>query len=100
MEILCSTGGIVSSQFPGQGLLDIARAGFSAIPLVPLGHAYSEAAVEDWHAWNRAQRKVKEKKLYRGWFMEHPEDLEAALRPFVEKCAAAAVVLSPLPSTR
>ena len=89
MEILCSTGGIVSSQFPGQGLVDIARAAFSAIPLVPLGHAYSEAAVEDWHAWNRAQRKVKEKKLYRGWFMEHPEDLEAALRPFVEKCAAA-----------
>ena len=88
MEVLCSTGGIVSSQFPGQGLADIARAGFSGIPLTPLGHAYTKEAVEDWRAWVKRQRKAKEKELYRGWFMEHPEKLEAALRPFVDRCKA------------
>ncbi len=88
MEILCSTSGIVSSQFPGQGLKDIAQAGFSGIPLAPLGHAYTKDAVEDWYAWKRRQRKAKTKTWYRGWFMDHPKTLEDALRPFTERCNA------------
>lgn len=88
MEVLCSTTGIVSSRFPGQGLTDIARAGFSAIPLAPLRHAYSEEAVKDWHAWSCRQRKAAKKTLYRGWFMDHPEALADAIRPFCEKCRA------------
>ena len=46
MDVLCSTSGIVSSKFPGQGLKDIAQAGFSGIPLAPIGHAYAEEAVD------------------------------------------------------
>ncbi len=88
MEVLCSTSGIVSSKFPGQGLKDIAQAGVSGIPLVPIGHAYAEEAVEDRKAWMKRQRKAKRKSLYRGWFMDHPERLEAALRPFVDRCNA------------
>lgn len=88
MEVLCSANGIVSSRFPGQGLKDIAQAGFSGIPLAPIGHAYAEEAVEDWKAWAKLQRKAKKKTLYHGWFMDHPEKLEAALRPFGERCKA------------
>lgn len=88
MEILCSTGGIVDSKFPGQGLKDIAQAGFWGIPLAPLGHAYALEAVEDWKAWRKQQRKTKQKTLYRGWFMDHPEKLEGALRPFGKRCKA------------
>ena len=88
MDVLCSTSGIVSSKFPGQGLKDIAQAGFSGIPLAPIGHAYAEEAVEDWKAWAKLQRKAKKKTLYHGWFMDHPEKLEAALRPFGERCKA------------
>lgn len=85
MELLCSTSGIVSPQFPGQGLKDIVQAGFSAIPIVVIDYAYAEEAVEDQKTWIKRQRKVKQKTLYRGWFMDHPEKLEAALRPFWER---------------
>ncbi len=85
MELLCSTSGIVSPQFPGQGLKDIVQAGFSAIPIVVIDYAYAEEAVEDQKTWIKRQRKVKQKTLYRGWFMDHPEKLEAALRLFWER---------------
>ncbi len=88
MEVLCSTNGIVSSKFPGQGLQDIARSGFTGIPLVPLGHAYSVEAVEDARSWMKRQRRTTKKSLYHGWFMDHPDTLETALRPFGEKCTA------------
>lgn len=88
MEVLCATDGIVAFKFPGQGLKDIARAGFEGIPLVLPGHAYAEEAVEDWKAWVKKQRGTAEKKWYRGWFMDHPEKLEPAIRPFGERCKA------------
>ncbi len=88
MDVLCSTIGIVSSQFPGQGLKDIAQAKFSGIPLVPIDHAYTEEAVADRQSWMKRQRKAKKKALYHGWFMDHPEKLDAALRPFGERCKA------------
>ena len=88
MDVLCSTSGIVSSKFPGQGLKDIAQAGFSGIPLVPIGHAYAEEAVEDWKTWAKRQRKAKKKSFYGAGF-GNPVGETRGKRGFARACREA-----------
>ncbi|MBR3624545.1 MAG: sugar phosphate isomerase/epimerase [Selenomonadaceae bacterium] len=76
MELVCSPWGIVSWEFPNQGLNDIRRS-FDSIALDIGGIAgYHAYRIEGW-------RKKKDDRSYRHWITENPEKVGEILMPFL-----------------
>ncbi len=82
MEIICSPKGIIDRKRPGQGVMDIAGAGFGSI-LLDLSMGCSEYELE-------AMGKKRAKPLPRDTILvsKHPKELYHVLEGMVEKCRA------------
>ena len=76
MQILCSPWGIVSWEYPRQGLRDLA--GAFDTTLLDIG------SLADFHAYKVVGwRKRRGDKSYRHWIMDHPEELLYIVEPFL-----------------
>lgn len=78
MNILCSTNGIIDIEHPGQGVLDIAQAGFSRIS-GNFSKLCSPAALEEYGV-QRGRHRLSAQ------ILEHPENIQAAIRTLQKKC--------------
>lgn len=78
MQIICSLGGIVSYEYPRQGLSDIASGGLDGI-LLDIG------GIVGYHAHRIVKwRKKRDDKSYRHWIMDHPTEIQDIVAPFVD----------------
>ncbi len=75
MEIVCRSRGIASADFPRQGLIDIAKAGFSAV-MMDISSYVEEAALE---MFGREGRALKTSKL-----LQDVSAFETVVRPFFD----------------
>lgn len=76
MEIVCSPLGIVSLEYPKQGLKDIAGEFDGAV--LDMG------SIADFYAYHVAEwRKKRGDRSYKHWIMDNPDKLSEIVRPFV-----------------
>ncbi|MBQ1511539.1 MAG: hypothetical protein IIZ54_11780 [Selenomonadaceae bacterium] len=77
MKTVCSPWGIVSYEFPNQGLMDI-KGGFDNIVL-------DVGGIVGYHAYHNLHwRKKRGDRSYRQWGMDHPTEVYDILEPFLE----------------
>nr|WP_296480251.1 sugar phosphate isomerase/epimerase [uncultured Acetatifactor sp.] len=97
MNIICSPAGIMDPVFPGQGVLDMAGAGFENTVL-DLTMYCSPGELEDvgkpqTTAWKRKEAAETERKR-KVLISEEPAGLSHEIKPFLEKCAESRIEAS------
>ncbi|MBR1859793.1 MAG: sugar phosphate isomerase/epimerase [Selenomonadaceae bacterium] len=75
MQVLCSTDGIMSVNYPRQGLIDIVKGGFTDTFL------NISQCVFDYKQSNRTQENYYNKKINAYWIFSHIDELNSVINP-------------------